>query len=57
MPHSRFLLTTFILMYVLIYKIQSISEKNIMNRTKQKYMYRMGTIYFARVQAELVWYY
>jgi len=52
--HSRFLLTTFILMNVLIYKIQNISERNAVNRTKQKYMHHIGKVNFDRVRTELV---
>jgi len=34
--------------------MQSISEKNVANRAKQKYMHRMGPINFSRIRAQLV---
>ncbi|XP_057449367.1 uncharacterized protein LOC130740706 [Lotus japonicus] len=33
--------------------IQSISQKNAMNRAKQKYVHRMGSVNFARIRAQL----
>jgi len=48
--------STFILMYVFLSKLQRISEKNAMNRAKQKYMHHMGPVNFARVRVQLLWY-